>query len=407
MKLIQIKKTVKRAVDYIVDPYKMGEENLYMGCDVKPELADLAFSMTRDAYLKNRPNRQKMGKENLALHLIQSHKKTDPVSPEMAFEIAQKTADAFTQGDYQYVLAVHTDKDHLHAHILVNPYSHRGKPKLSRGGIVAEILDISNRYCLEHGLSTSEIKRKDGNASRGYSKKESYQKPKTKREKLMHLMDEVILHVSCFTEFLAAIELMGIEIKQGKHLAFKLPDSERFIRITSLNENYKSVDVLKHRIETENATSSGKTNFSEQRSEDSKIWINYYAQEYWLHRSQDLNQITLLSQMLIHMNKHDIQVTSDYAPLIKEITSEIETVKHETTIKERQYDGLVEAHKIADKNKRPKLEMQMVETRSEIKVLNHQYAFKTEELKNLEQFRQMMEKAKKPNDKKQRRERRL
>jgi len=367
MKLKQIKKTVKRTIDYILDPHKMGKENLYFGHDVKPELADLAFSMTRDAYLEKRPNRQKRGNENLALHLIQSHKKTDPVTPELAFEIAQKTAKAFTNDDYQYVLAVHTDKEHLHTHIIVNTYSHRGKGKLWRNGIVEEILSISNKYCLEHGLSTSEIKRKNSNEKVPYTKKESYQYPTTQREKLMHLMDEVILHASTFSEFLEAIKLMGIEVKQGKHLAFKLPDSERFIRIRSLGKNYQTVDILKARIEVECDVSEGKRKFTNIRKEEPKPWVNYYASEYWKHRSQDLNQITLLSQMLIHMNKHSIQMVSDYVPLVKEIMAEIEQVKHETTAKERLYDGLIETHKTSDEGKRPELEIQMVETRSEIK----------------------------------------
>ena len=407
MKLKQIKKTVKRTIDYILDPHKMGKENLYGGHDVKPELADLAFSMIRDAYLKKRPNRQKKGNENLALHLIQSHKKTDPVTPEMAFEIAQKTARNFTNGDYQYVLAVHTDKDHLHAHIIVNTYSHKGKGKLSRNGIVEEILGISNKYCLEYGLSTSEIKRMKSSEKVPYTKKENYEQPTTQRKKLMHLIDEVILHASSFSEFLGAMRLMGIEVKQGKHLAFKPPDSERFIRISSLDENYKSVEILKARIETEHDLSEGGIKAVEIRNEEPRPWVNYYAKEYWKHRSQDLEQITLLSQMLIHMNKHNIQVVSDYVPFLKEIMAEIEVVKHETTAKERQYDGLVETHKAADEDKRSELEVQMVGIRSEIKGLNHKYGLKTEELKNLEQFRQMMEQAKKPNEKKQRRELKL
>lgn len=407
VKIIPIKKTVKRTIDYILDPSKMGEKNLYSGHDVKPELADLAFSITRDTYLKKYPNRQKKGNENLALHLIQSHKKSDPVTPEMAFEIAQKTAKEFTNNDYQYVLAVHTDKDHIHTHILVNAFSHQDKRKLRRQNTTVELLSISNQYCFEYGLSTSEIKRKKSSEKIPYTKKESYKYPTTQREKLVHLMDEVILHASTFSEFLETIKLMGIEIKQGKHLAFKLPDSQRFIRIGSLGDNYKTVEILKNRIEVENEVVFEKMKFTPVQKEETKPWVNYYAKEYWKHRSQDLNQITLLSQMLIHMNKHNIQMVSDYVPLVKEIMVEIEQIKRQTTVKEHQYDNLVTEHKKSDEDKQPNLEVQMVEVRSKIKVLNHKYGLKMEELKNLEQFRQMMEQAKKPQEKKQRKELRL
>jgi len=413
VKIVPIKKTVKRTIDYILEPYKMGKENLYGGHDVKPELTDLAFSMTRDAYLKKYPNRQKKGNENLALHLIQSHRKSDPVTPEMAFDIAKKTAKAFTNDDYQYVLAVHTDKDHIHVHIIVNVFSHQNQPKLRRRNTVEELLEISNRYCLEYGLSTSEIKQKNTNVKVPYTKIKDYKKPTTHREKLMHIIDEVILHVSDFSEFLEAVKLMGIEVKQNQNLAFKLPDSERFIRINSLDEKYQTIDILKNRIELENEVVVDQAKISKGRNEekapwvDPKSWTSYYAKEYWKHRSQDLDQITLLSQMLIHMHKHDIQVVSDYVPLVKEIIAEIDQIKHDTTTKERQYDGLVNEHKNSDAGKQPELEMKMMKTRSEIKRLNQKYGLKIEELKNLEQFRKMMEQAKKPQEKRQRRELRL
>jgi len=407
MKIKPIKKTVKRAIDYIIDPYKMGEKNLSFGHDVRIHSADLAFSITRDEYLKGRPNRQKSGKENLALHIIQSHKKSDSVTAEDALEIAKKTAKAFTKDDYQYVLAVHTDKEHLHAHIIVNAFSHFGKQKLRRKDTINELLTISNHYCLEYGLSTSEIMRKNMNESRAYSKKESYQKVTTQREKLMHLIDEVILHSSTFTEFLEAIKFIGIEVKQDKNLAFKLPDSERFIRITSLDEHYQTIDILKSRIEFDCEISSEKLKFTGNLNNGTRPWVNYYAKDYWMHRSQDLDQITLLSKMLIHMNKHDIQVVSDYTPLIKEIRVEIEKVKYQTTAKERQYDGLLHRYKRTDEDKQPSLEVKMIQIRSEIKALNHTYALKVEELKNLDQFRQMMEKTKNPNEKEQRKELKL
>lgn len=223
----------------------------------------------------------------------------------------------------------------------------------------------------------------------------------------MHLIDEVILHSSTFTEFLDAIKFMGIEVKQNKNLAFKLPDSERFIRITSLDEHYQTIDILKSRIELEPEVSSEKLKFTKSLNKDTRPWINYYAKDYWKHRSQDLSQITLLSKMLIHMNKHDIQVVSDYVPLIKEVRAEIEKVKHQTTIKERQYDSLLNEHKKVGEDKRPNLEVQMVQIRTAIKEHNHKYSLKVDEFKNLQQFRQMMEKAKKPNDKKQRKELKL
>ena len=41
-----------------------------------------------------------------------------------------------------------------------------------------------------------------------------------------------------FDSFLAALKALGVEVKQGKHLAFKIPGGKRFVRCDSLSEDY-------------------------------------------------------------------------------------------------------------------------------------------------------------------------
>ena len=42
------------------------------------------------------------------------------VTPEQAMQIGEELCDRYLKGDYQYVIAVHNDKDHLHCHIIFN-----------------------------------------------------------------------------------------------------------------------------------------------------------------------------------------------------------------------------------------------------------------------------------------------
>ena len=42
------------------------------------------------------------------------------VTPEQAMQIGEELCDRYLKGDYQYVIAVHHDKSHLHCHIIFN-----------------------------------------------------------------------------------------------------------------------------------------------------------------------------------------------------------------------------------------------------------------------------------------------
>lgn len=55
----------------------------------------------------------------LAYHIIQSFVH-DKVTPEQAMQIGEELCDRYFKGDYQYMLAVHNDKEHLYCHIIFN-----------------------------------------------------------------------------------------------------------------------------------------------------------------------------------------------------------------------------------------------------------------------------------------------
>jgi len=71
-------------------------------------------------------------------------------------------------------------------------------------------------------------------------------KPPTVRGQLEGLIDTAFGH-GCkdFNSFLAAMKAAGVEVKRGKHLAFKIPNSKRFVRCDSLGDNYSEAAILK------------------------------------------------------------------------------------------------------------------------------------------------------------------
>ena len=96
--------------------------------------------------------------------------------------------------------------------------------------------------CLENGLSVIT----EPKPSRGsYGTWLGEDKPPTVRGQLEALIDTALGH-GCkdFDSFLAAMKGLGAEVKQGKHLAFKIPNGKRFIRCDSLGDDYTEAAIM-------------------------------------------------------------------------------------------------------------------------------------------------------------------
>ena len=96
--------------------------------------------------------------------------------------------------------------------------------------------------CLENGLSVIA----EPKPSRGsYGTWMGDDKPPTVRGQLEQMIDTALGH-GCkdFDSFLAAMKTAGAEVKRGKHLAFKIPNSKRFIRCDSLGDNYTEAAIM-------------------------------------------------------------------------------------------------------------------------------------------------------------------
>ena len=148
-KIKAIRNTVDSAIAYIINPAKT-DEKLFVssfGCSV--ETAAKEFEWTRKVAKQHRMPDIKI----LARHVIQSFD-VGEVSPELAHEIGRQFADEMLGGKYEYVLATHVDKDHIHNHIIFNAVSfvdHHAYKSYKK--IYYDMRDISDKICAENGLS--------------------------------------------------------------------------------------------------------------------------------------------------------------------------------------------------------------------------------------------------------------
>ena len=161
-------------------------------------------------------------------HIIISYKPGE-ISPELALQIAEEFARE-NLSDYEVVMAVHTDKRHIHSHIVFNSVSLTGeKYHLGRGDYYQKIRTVSDRLCRKHGLSVISVE-EEASKSVSYAEwlRQSRGQP-TFRSMLEADLRDAIKDAANLGDFFMLMEHKGYEIKHGNRMSFRLRGQERFM----------------------------------------------------------------------------------------------------------------------------------------------------------------------------------
>ena len=178
----------------------------------------------------------------------------EEVSFEEAHQVGIKLCEKILEGKYEYVLAIHIDKDHIHNHIIFNSIDvYEGKVYHSYYGSYMNIRNQSDKLCKEHNLSVidQETQREINEINQRkfvnwYDWSED-KKGKSYKSRLQFDMDRVIQKAINWEHFLKIMEQYGYEIKFGKYIAFKQKNQQRFTRAKTIGVNYTE-EKIKERI---------------------------------------------------------------------------------------------------------------------------------------------------------------
>jgi len=229
-----------RVTDYVKNPEKTDGGDLVTAYQCNPSIADQEFLFSKRQYAVI-TGRERKGNDVIAYHLRQSFKPGE-ITPELANKIGYDLAMSLTKGKHAFIVCTHIDKHHIHSHIVFNSTTLDCTRKFRnfwRSSFA--IRKISDMLCLENGLSVIE----EPKPSRGsYGTWLGEDKPPTVRGQLEGLIDIALGH-GCkdFDSFLAAMKAAGVEVKRGKHLAFKIPNGKRFMRCDSLGDDYSEAAI--------------------------------------------------------------------------------------------------------------------------------------------------------------------
>lgn len=226
--------------DYAKNPEKTDKGELVTGYQCDPMTVDEEFLLSKRQYEQITGRRQKH--EVIAYQIRQSFTPGE-ITPEEANRLGQELALRFTKGKYAFIVATHTDRAHVHNHIVFNSTSIDGTRKFKNFWLSSIALQrVSDLVCLENGLSVITPK-----PYRERAKRTDYPRRVKNRDVLCEDIDAVLQKKpESFEAFLQELRALDYEIKCGKHISVKGKNQTRFIRLSSLEDGYTEADLRAH-----------------------------------------------------------------------------------------------------------------------------------------------------------------
>ena len=232
---LNVEKTaLSQAIDYGMNPGKT--HDLVTGINCGPDTAHRDMQATKRRW-------DKRGGV-LGYHIIHSYAPGE-VTPEQAHAAGVDFARRLLGERYEAVVSTHTDREHLHCHIVFNSVSFVDGRKYRSDfkSYFGALRKTSNTVSREYGLSVIEPE----GQGRHYTEWEAERSGRgTIRGLVRQDIDAAIRESFTFDSFLAALRRQGYTVKYGasvKHTAITPPGGRRVFRLNSLGDGYTEADI--------------------------------------------------------------------------------------------------------------------------------------------------------------------
>ena len=228
---------LKNRTDYIENPDKTEQGQYVSSYACSALTADEEFMLTKRQYDFVNGRRQKS--DVIAYQIRQSFRPGE-ITAEEANKVGYELAMRFTKGKHAFVVATHTDRQHIHNHVIFNSTALDGTKKFRNfffsALAVQRLIDL---ICLEHQLSVIEIK-----PYRERQKRTLYPPKESNRDRLCGVIDNILSEKpKDYEDFLQRLEQQGYEVKRGKYTSVKGTRQKRFIRFRTLGAGYSEEEL--------------------------------------------------------------------------------------------------------------------------------------------------------------------
>ena len=230
---------LKNALEYIQNPDKTEECILVGGINCLPDTAFEQMEETKNIF-------HKTGKRQ-GYHVIISFSPEEKVTAEQAMYVLEHFAKDVLGDDYEAVYAVHTDREHMHGHLIWNSVSMTTGKKYNspKGNWKNHLQPITNKYCDELGLSImpAEYSRNPKNISRDKWEKEMSMKEIILRDaKMCAYASGNVEH------FKYLMKRLGYVFKKDAWMEVQAPGFRYYHKLAKLDEMF-SEDMLRHYVD--------------------------------------------------------------------------------------------------------------------------------------------------------------
>ena len=230
---------LKNALEYIQNPDKTEECVLVGSINCLPDTAFEQMEETKNIF-------HKTGKRQ-GYHVIISFSPEEKVTAEQAMYVLEHFAKDVLGDDYEAVYAVHTDREHMHGHLIWNSVSMTTGKKYnsSKSNWKNHLQPITNKYCDELGLSimSAEYSRNPKNISRDKWEKEMSMKEIILRDaKMCAYASGNVEH------FKYLMKRLGYVFKKDAWMEVQAPGFRYYHKLAKLDEMF-SEDMLRHYVD--------------------------------------------------------------------------------------------------------------------------------------------------------------
>ena len=228
---------LKSRTDYVQNPDKTEQGELVSCHECSPLTVDEEFMLTKRQYELATGRRQK---SDIIAYQIRQSFCPGEITAEEANKVGYELAMRFTKGKHAFVVATHTDRQHIHNHVIFNSTALDGTKKFRNFFFSAlAVQRLSDLICLEHQLSVIEKK-----PYRERQKRVLYPPKESNRDRLCGIIDSILAEKpKDYEDFLQKLEQQGYEVKRGKYTSVKGARQKRFIRFKTLGAGYSEDEL--------------------------------------------------------------------------------------------------------------------------------------------------------------------
>lgn len=230
---------LKNALEYIQNPDKTEECILVDGINCLPDTAFEQMEETKNIF-------HKTGKRQ-GYHVIISFSPEEKVTAEQAMYVLEHFAKDVLGDDYEAVYAVHTDREHMHGHLIWNSVSMTTGKKYNspKGNWKNHLQPITNKYCDELGLSImpAEYSRNPKNISR-----DKWEQEMSMKEIILRDAKMCAYAAGNVEHFKYLMKRLGYVFKKDAWMEVQAPGFRYYHKLAKLDEMF-SEDMLRHYVD--------------------------------------------------------------------------------------------------------------------------------------------------------------